>query len=168
MNFETFESQVLPTKNKLFRFAFRLLGNSEDAKDVVQEVMIKIWNGHEDGIQNMEAWCMRVTKNLSLDKLRSSQRKQTESLDGVDVKQEALSPYERTEIQEHMTRINELMANLPDKQREVMHLRDIEGHSYNEIGEILEIDLSQVKVYLFRARNAVREKLLKLNAYGLG
>ena len=168
MNFQTFESQVLPTKNKLFRFAFRLLGNSEEAKDVVQEVLIKIWNGREEEIQNMEAWCMRVTKNLSLDRLRSLKRKQTDSLEGMEVKQETLSPYERTEIQESMKRINELMATLPDKQREVMHLRDIEGHSYNEIGEILEIDLSQVKVYLFRARNAVREKLLKLNAYGLG
>lgn len=168
MNFQTFESQVLPTKNKLFRFAFRLLGDSEEAKDVVQEVLIKIWNGREEEIQNMEAWCMRVTKNLSLDRLRSLKRKQTDSLEGMEVKQETLSPYERTEIQESMKRINELMATLPDKQREVMHLRDIEGYSYNEIGEILEIDLSQVKVYLFRARNAVREKLLKLNAYGLG
>lgn len=169
MNFQTFESQVLPTKNKLFRFAFRLLGNSEEAKDVVQEALIKVWNGREEGIQNMEAWCMRITKNLSLDRLRSLQRKQTDSLEGIEeVKQETLSPYDRTEIKESMKRIDELMATLPDKQREVMHLRDIEGYSYNEIGEILELDLSQVKVYLFRARNAVREKLIKLNAYGLG
>lgn len=170
MNLEYFESQVLPAKNKLFRFAFKMLGNSEEAKDVVQEAMIKVWNGREpeEGIQNMEAWCMKITKNLSLDRLRSLQRKQTDSLEGVDVKQEAPSPYDRTEIIESMKRIEELMATLPDKQREVMHLRDIEGHSYNEIGEIMEIDLSQVKVYLFRARNAVRERLLKLNAYGLG
>ena len=66
-----------------------------------------------------------------------------------------------------MKRIDELMTQLPDKQRQVMHLRDIEGHSYNEICEILELDMSQVKVNLFRARNAVREKLIKLNAYGL-
>ena len=146
-----------------------MLGNSEEAKDVVQEALIKVWNGRGqlDAIQNMEAWCMRVTKNLSLDRLRSLHRKQTDSLEGVEIKQEALSPYERTEIQEHMQRINELMATLPDKQRQVMHLRDIEGHTYNEICDILEIDMSQVKVYLFRARNAVREKLMKINAYGL-
>jgi len=169
MNLESFESRVLPVKNKLYRFAFRILGNSEEAKDVVQEALIKVWNGREglDAIQNMEAWCMRVTKNLSLDRIRSLQRKQTDSLDGVDVKQDTLSPHDKTEIQEHMQRINELMASLPDKQRQVMHLRDIEGHSYNEICEILEMDMSQVKVYLFRARNAVREKLVKINAYGL-
>ena len=157
-------------KNKLFRFAFRMLGSSEEAKDIVQEALIKVWNGREQmaSIQNMEAWCMRITKNLSLDRLRALERKQTDSLDGVEVKQEALNPLERTEIDEHMQRIHSLMAALPEKQRQVMHLRDVEGHSYNEICDMLEMDMSQVKVYLFRARNAVREKLLKLNAYGLG
>ena len=48
MNQEDFESRVLPTKNKLYRFAFKLLGSSEEAKDVVQETMIKVWNGRED------------------------------------------------------------------------------------------------------------------------
>ena len=170
MNIEVFETRVLPTKNKLFRFAFRLLGSSEEAKDVVQEVMMKVWNGREQmgAIDNMEAWCMRITKNLSLDRLRSKQRKVTDSMEqGFEVKQESLTPYERTEIGESMKRVNELMAALPDKQRQVMLLRDIEGYSYNEICEILELDMSQVKVNLFRARNFVRERLVKMNAYGL-
>ncbi|MBI3482700.1 MAG: sigma-70 family RNA polymerase sigma factor, partial [Bacteroidetes bacterium] len=114
------------------------------------------------------AWCMRITKNLSLDKLRSRQRKSTGSIDvRFDMVHESLSPHEKTEIQESMKRIDELMAALPDKQRQVMHLRDIEGYSYNEICEVLELDMNQVKVNLFRARNSVREKLIKLNAYGL-
>jgi RNA polymerase sigma factor (sigma-70 family) len=170
MNNEIFESRVLPTKNKLFRFAFGLLGSREEAKDVVQEVMVKVWNGREQmsAIENMEAWCMRITKNLSLDRLRSKQRKITDSMEqGFDIKQESLTPYERTEIGESMKRVNELMAALPDKQRQVMLLRDIEGYSYNEICEILELDMSQVKVNLFRARNFVRERLVKMNAYGL-
>lgn len=170
MNTELFETRVLPTKNKLFRFAFRLLGSSEEAKDVVQEVMIKVWNGREQmaAIENMEAWCMRVTKNLSLDRLRSKQRRVTDSMEeGFEIRQESLTPYERTEIHESMKRVNELIAALPEKQRQVMHLRDIEGYSYNEICEILELDMSQVKVNLFRARNFVRERLIKIHAYGL-
>lgn len=170
MNLEAFENRVLPAKNKLFRFAFRILGNSEEAKDVVQEVMIKVWNGREQmaEVQNMEAWCMRITKNLSLDKLRSRQRRATDSIDeGFEVRNEALSPHENTELSESMLRINQLIAALPEKQRQVIHLRDIEGYSYNEICEMLELDMSQVKVSLFRARNAVREKLVKMNAYGL-
>lgn len=170
MNIEAFENRVLPTKNKLFRFAFRLLGSQEEAKDVVQDVMLKVWNGREQmaTIDNMEAWCMRITKNMSLDRLRSKQRRVTDSMEeGFEIRQESLSPHERTEIQESMQRINELMKALPEKQRQVMHLRDIEGYSYNEICEILELDMSQVKVNLFRARGAVREKLVKMNAYGL-
>ncbi len=170
MNLETFQNRVYPVKNKLFRFAFRLLGSSDDAEDVVQEVLIKVWNGRDqlDGIQNIEAWCMRVTKNLSLDRLRQQQRRPTDSIDkGSQVHYSALSPHDLVETTENMKRIGELMAVLPEKQRHVMHLRDVEGYSYQEISEILEIDMSQVKVNLFRARNAVREKLLKTNAYGL-
>ncbi len=169
MNYDDFETRVLPTKNKLYRFAFKLLGSSEEAKDVVQETMIRVWNGRDTAeVQNMEAWCMRIAKNLSLDKLRSSQRKLTNTLhENFDQVHDSLSPFEKTELTESMKRINELMTTLPEKQRQVMHLRDVEGYSYNEICDILELDMSQVKVNLFRARNAVREKLTKLNAYGL-
>jgi RNA polymerase sigma factor (sigma-70 family) len=170
MNFETFQNQVLPAKNKLFRFALRMTGSEEEAKDVVQEVFIRLWNGRDKliEIQNMEAWCMRITKNLSLDRLRSINRKPSRPLEeGFDIRNEALTPHETTELHESMNRVNQLMAALPDKQRQVMHLRDVEGYSYNEICDILELDMNQVKVNLFRARNAVREKLIKLNAYGL-
>ncbi len=170
MNLETFQNRVFPVKNKLFRFAFRLLGSSEEAQDVVQEVFIKMWNGREQlgGIQNIEAWSMRITKNLSLDRLRQQKRRPTDSIEkGLHVVNETLSPEENPSIQESMKRIGDLMTLLPEKQRQVMHLRDIEGYSYNEISEILEMDMSQVKVNLFRARNTVREKLQKINAYGL-
>ena len=165
-----FESRVLPVKNKLFRFAFRLLGSSEEAKDVVQEVFIKVWSGRDqmESIDNMEAWCMRITRNLSLDKIRSRQRKATDPIEGnFDIQNDTRTPYEAAENNENMQRINQLIASLPEKQRQVMHLRDIEGYSYNEICEILELDMNQVKVNLFRARNAVREKFVKINAYGL-
>jgi len=165
-----FESRVLPVKNKLFRFAFRLLGSSEEAKDVVQEVFIRVWNGRDQmaSIDNMEAWCMRITRNLSLDKIRARQRKATDPIDAsFDIQNDSRTPYEATENSENMQRINDLIASLPEKQRQVMHLRDIEGYSYNEICEILELDMNQVKVNLFRARNAVREKFVKINAYGL-
>ncbi len=170
MNFETFQNRVLPVKNKLYRFALRLVGSEEEAKDVVQEVFIRVWNGREQmgEIVNMEAWCMRITKNLSLDRIRSINRRQTQPIEeGYNIRHEALTPHETTELQESMQRINLLMAALPEKQRHVMHLRDVEGYSYNEICDILELDMNQVKVNLFRARNAVREKLTKANAYGL-
>jgi RNA polymerase sigma-70 factor (family 1) len=170
MNAEAFQNAVLPVKNKLFRFALNFLGDEEEAKDVVQEVFIRVWNGRErlNEIQNWEAWCMTITRNLSLDRIRTMTRKQTQPLEKTfHVKLNDQTPHESTESQESMQRINELISALPEKQRQVMHLRDVEGYSYNEISDILEIDLNQVKVNLFRARNAVREKLVKINAYGL-
>jgi RNA polymerase sigma factor (sigma-70 family) len=170
MNLEAFQNRVLPSKNKLFRFAFKFLGNEEEAKDVVQEVLIRVWNGREqmDEVQNWEAWCMRITRNLSLDRIRSLTRKQTQPIEeSFHVQSASLTPHESTEIDESMKRISELISSLPEKQRQVIHLRDVEGYSYNEICDIMEIDMSQVKVNLFRARNSVREKLVKINAYGL-
>ena len=170
MNLESFQSRVMPAKNKLFRFALRFLGNEEEAKDVVQEVLIRVWKGREqmNEVQNWEAWCMRITKNLSLDRIKAMARKQTHPIEeGYSVHQGTLSPHESTELHESMNRISQFIAALPEKQRQVIHLRDIEGYSYNEICEILELDMNQVKVNLFRARNAVREKLTKINAYGL-
>ncbi len=170
MNLEAFQNRVMPAKNKLFRFALRFLGNEDEAKDVVQEVLIKVWNGREqmNEVQNWEAWCMRITRNLSLDRIRSLSRRQTQSIDEVfNIREHDLTPYETTEQKESMQSISLLIASLPEKQRQVIHLRDIEGYSYNEICEVLELDMNQVKVNLFRARTAVREKLIKINAYGL-
>lgn len=170
MNLESFQSRVLPVKNKLYRFALRFLGNEDEAQDIVQEVFIRVWNGrdHMNEVQNWEAWCMRITKNLSLDRIRTLTRKQTQPLeDGYGVVHSAPTPHETTEVQESMRRIAQIIASLPEKQRQVIHLRDVEGYSYNEICEIMELDINQVKVNLFRARTAVREKMTKINAYGL-
>lgn len=170
MDLEAFENRVLPAKNKLFRFAFRLLGNEDEAKDIVQEVFIRVWNGREQmaEVQNWEAWCMRITKNLSLDRIRVLTRKKTGPIEeSFDVRHDALTPHESTEMGESLQKITQMIAALPEKQRQVMHLRDVEGYSYQEICEILELDINQVKVNLFRARNSVREKMTKIDAYGL-
>lgn len=170
MDLEAFENRVMPSKNKLFRFALRFLGSEEEAKDIVQEVFIRVWNSREtmDQVQNWEAWCMRITKNLSLDRIRLMKVKHTQTLDdNFDLHNNALTPHESTEIDESMKKISQMIAALPEKQRQVIHLRDIEGYSYQEICDILELDMNQVKVNLFRARNAVREKMTKIDAYGL-
>jgi RNA polymerase sigma-70 factor (ECF subfamily) len=170
MDLQFFENRVLPAKNKLYRFAFRLLGNEDEAKDIVQEVFVRVWNGREQmaAVQNWEAWCMRITKNLSLDRIRVMTRKRTQPIEETyELQHESLSPHEATEMGESMQKIAQMIAALPEKQRQVMHLRDVEGYSYQEICEILELDMSQVKVNLFRARNAVREKITKIDAYGL-
>src|SRR5687768_12844220 len=105
MNLEAFQNRVLPVKNKLFRFALKFLGSEEEAKDVVQEVFIRVWNNREQmvQIQNMEAWCMRITRNLSLDRIRSLNKKSTQPIEAsFNVRVETLSPHESTEADESM------------------------------------------------------------------
>jgi len=171
MSLEAFKMRVLPVKDKLYRFAFRFLKDEDEARDIVQEVLIKVWNKREDmnQLENMEAWCMRLTRNMSLDRLKSKQYKNTHSMDDdFDVSGgEDQTPYRSVEVSDTMKNISRFISSLPDKQRQVIQLRDVEGYSYKEIVDILEIDMNQVKVNLFRARKAIKENLLNINAYGL-
>lgn len=171
MSLEAFKTRVLPAKDKLYRFALKMLGDADEARDVVQEVFIKVWNKRDEmhELENMEAWCMRVTRNLSLDKLKSKKRKLTDSLDQtMEISMgDAFTPYKDAEMSDAMKKVGQYIAALPEKQKQIIQLRDVEGYSYNEICDILEIDLNQVKVNLFRARQAVRNNLLNANAYGL-
>jgi len=171
MSLEAFKIRVLPVKDKLYRFAFRFLKDEDEAKDIVQEVMIKAWNYKDKmhQLENMEAWCMRVTRNMSIDRLKSKQYKYTDSMkEGFDVSSgEERTPYRFVESNNTMANISELITKLPQKQQQVIMLRDVEGYSYKEIVDILELDMNQVKVNLFRARKALKENILNINAYGL-
>ena len=170
MNLNTFKTQVLPVKDKLYRFALRMLADPEEAGDVVQEVMIRSWKHIDklDELQNVEAWCMRVTRNLAIDKIKSRNRRFTASLYEVaDVTStDNNDPFSDMAWKDTFKRINTLIANLPEKQKEVIQLRDVEGYSYKEISDVMGIDMNQVKVNLFRARQSVKENLIKINAYG--
>jgi len=169
MSFEAFQVKVLPVRDKLYRFALKMLKNEDEAKDVVQEVLIKVWNKGSaiEDLNSIEAWCMTVTKNLSIDKLKSKHNLTGSFPEGFEIVEARKGPLEDLELNETMTRINEFILELPEKQKQVIQLRDIEGFSYNEIVEILGIDINQVKVNLFRARKSIRENLINLNAYGL-
>ena len=171
MSINVFKNIVLPTKDKLYRFALRMLRDEDEAKDVVQEVLIKVWNKREnmETVQNVEAWCMQITKNHVLDKVKTKRYKLTDSMeDGFDLSDNSSSsPARITETNDTMENINKIINALPEKQKQVIQLRDIEGFSYKEIGDIMGVDLSQVKVNLFRARKSVKDNLLNINAYGL-
>lgn len=166
---EDFKNRVLPVKNKLFRFALRIVGNTEDAEDIVQEVFIKVWNKRQDmhKFLNMEAWCMKLVKNQSLDRLKSGQFKASfNNKETKDLESEEHNPHGQSELSDTLKIVHDCIAQLPAKQKQIIQLRDIEGYSYQEIAEIMELDINQVKVNLFRARKSIKEKLLKQETYG--
>ena len=171
MSLSRFLSQVVPIRQKLYRFAYHLLGNEEDALDITQDVMMKVWQQQERmaELENMEAWCMRIVRNLSLDKIKARKYRRSEDLDraGEVPAVHQQSPHMAAEQQDTMKRVHTTIAELPEKYRTIIQLRDIDGHSYQDIADILCIELSEVKVNLHRARKAVREKLQKLHVYGV-
>ena len=164
-----FKTRILPIKDKLYRFALRIVEDESEAKDVVQEVFIKVWNKRMEmhRYANLEAWCMRLTRNLSIDKLRSKHRRVV-PLEGRMVMAETnTTPYQKTAMKDTVDYVRQLMQGLPMKQKMVMQLRDIEGLTYQEIAQTLDISLSQVKVNLFRARKTIRQQLIKSESYGV-
>jgi len=174
MSLEDFKNRVLPVKNKLFRFAVRLAGNVEDAEDMVQEVLIKVWDRRQemDQYRNVEAWCMRLVKNRFLDEVKSKRHQTTSRLPEEEsasqrlLPSDASTPYQVVESNDTMQKIQQLMDDLPPKQKQIIHLRDVEGYSYQEIADVMEIDMNQVKVNLFRARTALKKGLLNAENYG--
>lgn len=169
MYLEYFKKEILPLKKKIYRYARSYLKNDALAEDIVQEVFLKLWNRRNDfkQINNMEAWSMTITKNLVYDKFRSQR---SYSMDPRDMNQNEYdheTPEKIMERTETRLDVRKMIESLPDKQKEVIILREIEGYSYQKIGEIMGIDQNLVKVTLFRARDNLRRKILKTERYGL-
>lgn len=163
-----FFNQVLPVRNKLYRFALRILGSVEEAEDVVQEVLIKVWDRKQElaPLQNAEAWCMRVTKNLSLDRLKAHGTRYAAPLEAAEKISTGETPDLTTERRDLLAHIHQIIQQLPEKQRMIIQLRDIEGYTYKEIAAILELSVDQVKVSLFRARKTIKTQMERKEAYG--
>ncbi len=152
-------------RDKLFRFSLKILDSRSEAEDVVQEVYFKVLNKLSDveGVINPEAWCMTLTKNLSLDKLKSKHRRVNEISEAATLSETSDNPMKRAELLDTVAHVKRLIKSLPEKQRDVIHLRDVEQMSYEEIVDILHIPLSQVKINLHRARSAIRMQMIELD-----
>ena len=161
-----FISLILPLKDRLFRIAWHIIHSKEEAEDIVQEVMLKVWKRELPEVTNPEAYCYTMTRNLALNRLELKENRNISLMVGYDQDMYA-GPFENMVQAEKLNVLHRLMAGLPGVQRDIMQLRDIEGMSYTEIAETLRLTEEQVKVYLFRARKKVRESCLKLENYGL-
>lgn len=155
---------LVPFKDKLYRYAFRILGNEMAAEDVLQEVFIKVWTKKDElvHIENKEAWCMTVTRNLALDKKRQTRLFAEPEEMQFKLADSEPTPFEALHTSDLMLLIKNAISELPDAQQQVVHLRDVEGYSYQEIADITGFTMDQVKVYLHRARLTLRSKLKTL------
>lgn len=167
----SFQTDILPLKNELYRLALRITMNTAEAEDVVQETMMKVWSRREqwDQIESMEAFCLTICRNLALDKLRRMDN-QTMPLDtSIDPKDQRVgaNPEEQAVQSDRIQLVRQLISQLPEKQRSCMQLRDLEGKSYKDIATILSITEEQVKINIFRARQTIKERFQKAEKYGI-
>lgn len=171
----SFRNDILPMKDTLFRLALRITLSREEAEDIVQDTLIKVWNRRDswDTIESIEAFSMTICRNMALDRLRLHDNRNA-SLDDVESPvtggespDTSSNPYERTVQREKVAIVRTLIDGLPEKQKSCMQLRDFEGKTYKEIATVLGITEDQVKVNIFRARQTIKQQFLQYDNYGL-
>lgn len=163
-----FRTDILPLKDQLYRLALRITLNTAEAEDIVQETLIKVWNKRDswDQIDNIEAFCFTVCRNLSLDSIKRHDN-QNKTLDdnGSDQIDTSNDPFRQTIVNDQMDMVRQIVDSLPEKQRSCIQLRDFEGKTYKDIALILGITEEQVKVNIFRARQAIKQRYEKLDSF---
>jgi RNA polymerase sigma factor (sigma-70 family) len=169
MNQKDFIKLVLPFKDKVFRMAKRLLISKEEAEDATQEVLVKLWNKSEvlDQYNSIEAMAMTMTKNYCLDQLKSK-RASNVALVHSNYSDATSSVHKQIEDKDNLIWVEKIINDLPEQQKLIVQLREIEEMEYNEIAIILDMNETAIRVALSRARKIIREKMTKTENYGIG
>lgn len=163
-----FMELVIPFKDKVFRLAKRLLVSKDEAEDATQEILLKLWRNKQNiaKYRNIEAFSMTMTKNFCLDRLKSKQAQNLKIVHS-NYQDEGVSLQKQIELNDSAGWVSKLMEELPEQQRMILQLRDIEAYDYDEIAKILNMKETAVRVALSRARKTIREKLTKVHHYGI-
>lgn len=140
----------------IFRFALKHLRNENDARDVVQETFTKVWEKHEDvSFEKAKSYLFTAAYHQICDFAKKEKRMSAEY-------DEKMSGHVHMENFDVKSIVDKALQQLPEIQRSVVLLRDYEGYNYQEIGEICSLTEAQVKVYIFRARKALKEMLKEI------
>jgi RNA polymerase sigma factor (sigma-70 family) len=163
-----FTKLVMPFKDKVFRLAKRLLVSREEAEDATQEILMKLWRNKEKiaEYKNVEAFSMTMTKNFCLDRLKS---KQAQNLKIVHSNYEDnnTSLEKQLEARDSVDWVSKIIEELPDQQKIILQLRDIEEYDFDEIAKVVDMNPTAIRVALSRARKTIREKLTNTHRYGI-
>lgn len=168
MNQSDFLEVVLPFKDKVFRLAKRLLVSREEAEDATQELIFKLWKnkGKIGNYKNVEAFAMIMTKNYCYDRLKSKQASNL-TLVHSNYKEKETSLDKKLEYQDSVNQVHQLIEKLPENQKIIIQLRDVEQYDFDEICKMVDMKPTAVRVALSRARKTIREELIKKHNYGV-
>jgi RNA polymerase sigma-70 factor (ECF subfamily) len=159
MDPKQFNAQILTLSDKLFRLAKSMLRNADAAQDAVQDLSMKLWEKRNnlDEVENVPAFTMRAMRNLCLDTIR--QQRDVDEIPS-EIEFVELNPHQQMEQNDMVGKIREMIDNLPELQRTIIRMRDVEGMEISEIAYITSITENAVSVNLSRARQKIREKIL--------
>ncbi|OSY89490.1 RNA polymerase sigma-70 factor [Tenacibaculum holothuriorum] len=168
MNQSDFLKAVLPFKDKVFRLAKRLLVSTEEAEDATQELYFKLWRNKEklSNYKNVEAFAMTMTKNYCFDRLKSKQASNL-TLVHSNYKEKETSLDKKVENNDTVNQVHKLIEKLPEQQKIIIQLRDIEQYDFDEICKMVDMKPTAVRVALSRARKTIRQELIKQHNYGV-
>jgi len=169
MNQNEFVALIAPFKDKVFRLAKRLLVSTEEAEDATQEVLVKLWTRNESLGQynSVEALAMTMTKNFCLDQLKSKRAGNLKIVHNNFTDREP-SLQQKVEDNDSLNWVEKIINQLPEQQKLIIQMRDIEQYEFEEIAKILEMNETAVRVALSRARKTIREFMTKTHHYGIG
>ncbi|MDR2127217.1 MAG: RNA polymerase sigma factor [Prevotellaceae bacterium] len=159
MNTKQFNDKILKLADKTYRLAKSILYDEHAAQDAVQDLNLKLWEkrGKLDKIENITGFVLRAMRNLCLDRLR---RKHVENELQNDLEYRESDPHSQLEKKDMATRATVLINQLPELQRTIIRMRDVEGLELDEIAEITSLTENAVRVNLSRARQKIRTQLL--------
>lgn len=159
---------VTPFKDKIFRLAKRLLVSNEEAEDATQEILIKLWNNKQkiSEYQNVEAFSMTMTKNFCLDRLKSKQAQNLKIVHS-NYQDNNTSLQKQVENKDSLDWVSRIIEELPEQQKIILQLRDIEAYDFDEIAKVVDMKPTAIRVALSRARKTIREKLTNTHRYGI-
>lgn len=167
---KAFEELIRRTQDKIYNLGLKILGNKEDAADILQETYIKAYESlpNFEGRSSFSTWLYRIATNFALMKLRKDKYKKIsideikEASDGkykLEISDWSTNPHFQYKNEELKEILNEAINNLPPKYKTIFILHDIEGLSLSEISEILSLSISTIKTRIHRSRLYLREKL---------
>lgn len=168
---EEFRKIILPEGRRLYALAFRYLNNREEAEDMVQEVMMKLWAGRNErsNYASPAAWCTTVTRNSCIDMLRKRRRIRLEEIsDGVMMPETGSGLADISDNLEAVKMIGVIVSRMKEPYRSAVILRDMEGYSYEETAEIMQTNINALRTVLSRARKSIREEMERIYSYGTG
>ena len=157
-----FKNMILIHKDAMYRLALRMLRNEEDAQDIVQDSLIKLWNKRKvlEDIRSYKSFTLTIIRNACIDLIRK-RKPETNHQENLEFR-DGINPEKQLDISDQLKLVKQIINQLNQQQRELIQLRDMEELSYEEISEITDLTINTIRVNISRARKEIRQKMMAI------